>query len=220
MKYPKHDVYESLYAKYLDQESLKILMDLAGQDLLNKKIADICCGTGICTKEALLRRSTDIAMIDEEPDMIPSHFNKDSRIIVTTASAGVAIKCLSNFQNGQFDVAICRQGVNYWLNERIIESLVKMLKNGGVFVFNTFNTRPSDKPNIKQYHYKDVSFTEISYVTDDDRVHHVQIRQGYPPHIAEFDWISPEKFDFILSPYFEIEKITRNRTDYYRCVKL
>ena len=93
------------------------------------------------------------------------------------------------------------------------------MKVGGVFVFNTFNTRPSGTPKVKQYHYQDISFTEISYVNPDDKVYHVQIRQGYPPHIAEFKWISPEKFDEILSPYFKIERIIRNRTDYYRCVK-
>ena len=217
MKYPKHEVYESMYSKYLDEVSLKILMDLAGKDMTGKKVVDVCCGTGICTKEAIERNASKVVMLDAESDMIPATFRGSDKTPIIINKAKIALGSLSWQED--FDIAISRQAVNYWFSEVTVKSLAKCLKAGGVFVFNTFNTRPSEKPKVKQYHYQDISFTEISYVNPDDKVHHVQIRQGYPPHVAEFWWISPEKFDTILSPHFEIEKITRNRTDYYRCVK-
>lgn len=217
MKYPKHDIYEAMYSKYLDEASLKILMDLAGEDMSNKKVIDLCCGTGICTDEALRRNAKYIMMLDSEMDMIPDRFTNNDKIIIFFGTVEVALSVISGFD--KYDIATCRQAVNYWLNDRIVPHLALILNKGGVFVFNTFNTRPTDAPRIKQYHHKGISFTEISYINPDDMVHHVQIRQNYPPHMATFKWIPPEEFDRILSPYFNIAKTTRNKTDYYRCVK-
>jgi len=220
MRYPNHKAYEALYSKYLDEASLKILMDLIGENLNGKRMFDICCGTGICTTEALYRNVNYVHMVDQEYDMIPSHFYKkdDKRIKVSNSPAEDLMVYLA--EHGiKFDCAVSRQAVNYWFNEKSIDALAKIIKSGGVFAFNTFNTRPSSKPKIKQYYNQNISFTEISYVNFDDRVHHVQIREGYPPHVAEFAWISPEKFNDVLSRYFYVEKTTRNKTDYYKCVR-
>jgi len=219
MKYPKHNIYEELYAKYLDPESLKILMDLAGEDMTEKKMIDICCGTGICTTEALSRNVHYVTMLDAEEDMVPYSFYHQERTEVIIGTAGVTLKALKDFYKNNYDIVVCRQGINYWFNARVISLLADTLKQGGVFVFNTFNTRPSETPKIKQYHHKGISFTEISYVDPTNMVHHVQIREGMAPHVARFQWLSPESFDLFLKKYFDIEKTTRNRTDYYRCVK-
>jgi len=218
MKYPKHNIYEELYAKYLDPESLKILMDLAGEDMEGKLVLDLCCGTGICTREALKRKALHITMVDEERDMIPDEFKYKPKIEIHDSSIRIALTRLGN-DHQFFDIVTCRQGINYWFNAMSISLLAGVMRQGGVFVFNTFNTRPSETPKIKQYHHKDVSFTEISYVDPTNMVHHVQIREGMAPHVARFQWISPESFDLFLGKYFEIEKVTRNRTDYYKCVK-
>ena len=217
MKYPKHDVYEKLYEKYLDPESLKILMDLAG-DMKNKQILDLCCGTGICTKEALVREAHHVTMVDEERDMIPAIFFYSGKTTVYDNPIKTSLISLKKDYQ-YFDVAICRQGINYWFNSEIIYLLADVIRTGGVFVFNTFNTRPSETPKIKQYHHKNVSFTEISYVDPTNMVHHVQIREGMAPHVARFQWIAPESFDLFLGGHFNIEKMTRNRTDYYKCVR-
>jgi len=119
----------------------------------------------------------------------------------------------------QYDIVACRQAINYWFNARSVALLASLVRSGGVFVFNTFNTRPSETPKIKQYHHKGVSFTEISYVDPTNMVHHVQIREGMEPHVAKFQWIAPDSFDLFLGKYFKIEKTTRNRTDYYKCIK-
>ena len=218
MKYPKHNVYEELYAKYLDPESLKILMDLAGEDMTGKSVMDVCGGTGICTEEALRRNAQRVMLVDGESDMVPLRVSNLDKVTVHIAEMRMALISLSNLF-GKYDIAVCRQGINYWFNAGNLTFLTSLIRPGGVFVFNTFNTRPSETPKIKQYHHKGVSFTEISYVDPTNMVHHVQIKEGMEPHVARFQWISPESFDLFLGKYFEIEKTTRNRTDYYRCVK-
>jgi ubiquinone/menaquinone biosynthesis C-methylase UbiE len=219
MKYPKYDVYEAMYAKYLDPESLKILMDLAGEDMTGKKVLDVCGGTGICTEEALRRNAQHVDLLDGEYDMVPPHFRTNSKVSVTIDNAHLGLTRLGVKEESKFDIAVCRQAINYWFDARSIAYLAGAMKSGGVFVFNTFNTRPSETPKIKQYHHKGISFTEISYVDPTNFVHHVQIREGMAPHVARFQWIAPESFDLFLGKYFDIEKTTRNRTDYYRCVK-
>ncbi len=217
MKYPRYDIYEKLYEKYFDPESLKVLMDLAG-DMKNKIGIDVCCGTGICTEEALKRKAHHITMIDEESDMIPQKFKYQKQIEIWDNPVHIALLRMNKNYNF-YDFAVCRQAVNYWIDENIIRLLVHCLRPGGIFVFNTFNTKPDPTPKIKQYHHRGTSFTEMSYITPDDIVHHVQVREGYPPHIAEYKWIPYEKFREILLPHFSIERLTRNKIDYYKCIK-
>jgi len=218
LKYPKHDVYETLYAKYLDPESLKILMDLAGEDMTGKRVMDVCGGTGICTEEALRRNAQRVMLVDQESDMVPDSVSQLSKVTVMINNVRMALTVLGRYEV-RYDIAICRQGINYWFDAMSIALLAEMIKPGGLFVFNTFNTRPSETPKIKQYHHRGVSFTEISYVDPTNMVHHVQIREGMAPHVARFQWLSPKSFDLFLGTHFDIEKTTRNRTDYYRCVK-
>lgn len=218
MKYPKHNIYEELYSKYLDPESLKILMDLAGEDMTGKRVMDVCGGTGICTEEALRRNAQRVILIDGESDMVPHRVSQLDRVTVLIDKVRMALTVLGRTKV-QYDIAVCRQGINYWFNAMSVSLLAALIRPGGVFVFNTFNTRPSETPKIKQYHHKGIAFTEISYVDQTNMVHHVQIREGMAPHVARFQWIAPESFDLFLGKYFKIEKTTRNRTDYYRCVK-
>ena len=218
MKYPKHDVYEKLYAKYLDPESLKILMDLAGEDMTGKRVIDVCGGTGICTEEALRRNAQRVMLVDGEFDMVPDSIALKDKVTVLINDVEMALTVLGRY-GVRYDIAVCRQGINYWFNAASVALLAELIKPGGVFVFNTFNTRPSETPKIKQYHHRGVSFTEISYVDMTNMVHHVQIREDMEPHVARFQWLSPKSFDLYLGKYFNIEKITRNRTDYYRCIR-
>ena len=218
MKYPKHDIYKKLYAKYLDPESLKMLMNLAGEDMTGKRVVDVCGGTGICTEEALRRNAKRVMMVDGEADMVPDSIFLKDKVTVLINDVKMALTILGR-NEVRYDIAVCRQAINYWFNAETVDLLAELIKPDGVFIFNTFNTRPSETPKIKQYHYKGVSFTEISYVDLTNMVHHVQIREDMAPHIARFQWLSPKSFDLYLGKYFDIEKTTRNRTDYYRCVK-
>jgi hypothetical protein len=150
--------------------------------------------------------------------MVPYRVAQLDKVTVLINEMRMALTVLGRLPV-QYDIIVCRQAINYWFNAMSIALMAGLVRSGGVFVFNTFNTRPSETPKIKQYHHKGVSFTEISYVDPTNFVHHVQIREGMAPHVARFQWIAPESFDLFLGKYFDIEKITRNRTDYYRCVK-
>jgi len=72
---------------------------------------------------------------------------------------------------------------------------------------------------IKEYKIDAVFFVEISYLVGDDTVHHVQIREGYPPHITEFKWLSEEYIKSCLTDFFDYKIIRKNKTDIYKCVK-
>ena len=105
------------------------------------------------------------------------------------------------------------------MDPEIIKSLVRYIKKDGIFIFNTFNTCPTREPMVKEYEIDSVSFVEISYLVGDNDIHHVQVREGYPPHLTEFKWMSEEYFKNCLDKYFKIDIIRNNRTDVYKCVR-
>ena len=53
---------------------------------------------------------------------------------------------------------------------------------------------------IKEYVLDDKSYLEISYLVD-NKVHHIQVCEGYEPHFTVFDWISKEQYDKILQAF-------------------
>jgi hypothetical protein len=98
------------------------------------------------------------------------------------------------------------------------------MRPGGKFIFNTFNTKPSVQPTVKEYEMTDAcaekwyKYVEVSWL-DGDICRHVQIREGMEPHVTEFKWIPPEQFQAILEPWFDIEKVTDKYTDIYTCTR-
>jgi hypothetical protein len=115
-----------------------------------------------------------------------------------------------------FGAVFCQQAVNYWMTERAAKDLGANMPADGVFVFNTFNTLPSTVPTFRERdmgnHYEYEVFHSVHGV-----VHHVQLREGYAPHVTSFRWIPPDEFDRILAPHFEVERRTDGRTDIYVC---
>ena len=73
MKYPNGKLYETLYAKYINEKNLFEMMDLAG-DYKGKKFLDICSGTCRATKEAITRGTSKCAVIDKSEDMLPNGY--------------------------------------------------------------------------------------------------------------------------------------------------
>jgi len=69
---------------------------------------------------------------------------------------------------------------------------------------------------IKEYVLDDKSYLEISYLVD-NKVHHIQVCEGYEPHFTVFDWISKEKYEKLLSPYFNIEVKDDGKSSLYVC---
>ena len=216
MKYPRGELYETLYAKYINEKNLFEMMDLAG-DYKGKNFLDICAGTGRATIEALNRGVDYCAIIDKEKDMVSKNIVFRSDVTIYFGDVREAFGNIEKYGK-DYDIAFCRQGVNYWLDQSNVTILSNIMNKGGVFVFNTFNTKPSIYPMTKEYQIDKEEFVEISYLVK-NTVHHVQVREGYAPHITEFKWISPEKFKKYLEIYFEVNIITKGKTDIYICRK-
>lgn len=221
MKYPHYKIYEKLYQKYLNRENLCNMMDLAGGDYTDKNFLDLCCGNGDATEEAMDRNAKFCLMIDQEVDMIPDErrWGVKTRLRLYQ-DVSKALRYLDDYlPNKKFDIVFCRQAINYWLTPADVKNLTKRMSKNGIFIFNTFNTKPTNKPMVKEYTIDDVCFTEISYLVENDIIHHVQIREGFPPHLTQFKWMSKKYFKDCLDKYFEIEIIEKNKTDIYKCIK-
>lgn len=116
----------------------------------------------------------------------------------------------------KYDKVFCQQAINYWLLHIDIENFSKLFNKNGIFVFNTFSNKPTEKPMIKSYQIDNKEYLEISYLIE-NKVYHIQIREGFEPHFTIFDWI-PEKVYFkLLNPYFEIKKKDFGKTSIYIC---
>jgi SAM-dependent methyltransferase len=226
VKYPDIKTYERLYQKYLLGDRSEEMLDLAG-DLSGKVFLDICCGGGRLTKEALLRKAKKSIMVDSEIEMIPKEYIASGLTETLIMTVEDSIRHLLTMSTKKVDVAMCQQGINYWLTEAKAWKLAMLLSEGGIFIFNTFNRKPSDIPKIKEYtlhtpgKVEEDHFVEISWFVKNDwfDIHHVQICNGEPPHFTKFKWMSESYFRECLEKWFDIELITDNKTSIYRCVK-
>ncbi len=208
MKYPKYCDYENLYKRYF----------LKGVDYFIKeanltfddKVLDICGGNGRLTKE-LIKYSNNVSYLDKEEDMIPSELS------------GLGIKVyndsIENFINNskeKYTKVFCEQAINYWLLNIDIEKFSNLFYKNGLFIFNTFSNKPSNKPMIKEYTIDNKSYIEISYLLN-NKIEHIQVCEGYTPHFTSFDWISEDQYKKILSPYFDIEIKNDGKSSLYIC---
>ncbi len=223
MRYPDYKIYNKLYAKYINSANLSKMMDYAGKNYKKKKFLDLCCGDGEATKEAINRGANYCCLVDQERNMVPKKLQRATKKRIyfdDPINNALWYLTLNDSQyESIFDIAFCRQAINYWLNLENTKLLSQIMSQNGIFIFNTFNTCPAKKPVVKEYKIKNISFVEISYLADDDIIHHVQIRENYPPHITEFKWMSREYFHKCLNKYFNYKIITKNKTDIYKCIK-
>jgi SAM-dependent methyltransferase len=219
MRYLSCCEYEKIYQRYINPDNVYQMMSLAG-DYQGKSFLDLCCGGGAATQDAIRRGASFCAMVDQEKRMIPDKFFKSDNIEIFDCSIFQSFYQMEQkIPSKQFDIVFCRQGVNYWLNPKMIELLDCFISPGGVFIFNTFNTKPSKEPVVKEYKIRGVSFVEVSYIAGIDVVYHIQIREGYEPHMTQFGWISEEKFRQSFGDKYDIEIVKRGKTDIYKCVK-
>ncbi len=208
MKYPKYHIYEKMYRRYF----------LKGVDYFVKeanlssddKILDICGGNGRLSKE-LIKFSNNVSYIDKEKDMIPLDL-KQLGIKVYNDS----IENFVHTTNEKYTKVFCEQAINYWLLNVDIKKFSSLFEKGGLFIFNTFFNKPSNKPMIKKYILDGKSYLEISYLVG-NKVYHVQVCEGYKPHFTVFDWISKKQYEKLLSPYFDIEVKNDGKSLLYKC---
>ncbi len=227
MKYPKYHDYHAMYEKYINLENMRDMMDLAG-DYKGKFFLDLCCGDGAAAREAVMVRGAEEALlVDQEKDMLASDLhNRDNMPILNYSIEEFLYLSKGNerfhgiLKELTFDIVFCRQGINYWYKPKLMKQLAEWMNPDSVFIFNTFNTKPSDRPTVKEYKIENRSFAEISYLVADCIVHHVQVSEGYPPHLTQFKWLSERDFKDGLTDNFNYEIRRKKNTDIYICRKI
>lgn len=212
--YPDRETYKALYKRFYDGRGPEELIALAGS-LEGKIVLDLCAGDGRLSLEAAKRGARKIVMVEEEQNMMSVEAWRCVKTETFFYKAGVWLNMFST-QNINFDYAFCQQGVNYWLNEITARLVAYMLKQNGLFIFNTFSQKPSEKPLVKEYELDGKKFVETSWLVG-DMVHHVQIREGMAPHTTSFQWLSPEYLEKILSTHFSVEVKNDGPSALYRC---
>lgn len=209
-KYPKHEIYEELYKRFFKRNERELieLLDIKEDDM----VLDVCGGNARLSK-ALLEYTKNVSYLDQEKDMTP----KDLEQLGITVYHS-SIQDFVEKNRKQYQYTFCQQAINYWLLHIDIEKFSQLLVKDGTFIFNTFKNKPSTTPMIKEYKIKEKHYLEISYLVD-NKVYHIQVCEGCEPHFTIFDWISEDMYQELLSPYFEVEKITDQKTLIYKCRK-
>ena len=225
MKYPNYKDYKTIYEKYINRKNMMEMMDLAGTKsaYVGQSFLDLCCGDGAASREAIIRGAVDCLMVDQEKDMVASDLipGKDGIEFVNYSIEDFLCMRdkMPNLKQLGYDIVFCRQGINYWHEPIYVFELAKWMNPGGVFIFNTFNTCPTREPMVKEYEIDSVHFAEVSYLVGERTIHHVQIREGYPPHLTKFKWVIEEEFKDGLDGTFDYEIRRKNNTDIYICRK-
>lgn len=208
MKYPKYTDYEKMYKRYFEK-GVRYFIDKA--DLKeDDKVLDICGGNGRLTKE-LRKKCNDISYLDKEADMIPDELKKLGIKVFHED-----IESFIHHTEKKYHKVFCEQAINYWLLNTDIKQFSTIFEPNGLFIFNTFSMKPTTKPMIRQYEIDGINYLEVSYLVN-HKVEHIQIREDYPPHFTEFDWIPKEQYIELLSPYFDIELIDNGKSSLYIC---
>ena len=226
-KYPHRQVYEVLYAKYL-QTPVDTLLNI-GELKNGESVLDLCAGNLAQCYAALSLGANCAYAVEEEPAMLAGNHLADDRIkvYITTVEDYLANGGKTPRGLEVFHLVVCRQAVNNWLTPETAALLPQHIYGKGRFVFNTFNTSPGDKPLAKEYWLPTTSprdgvtsrkYMEVSYRVG-DMIHHVQMAEGYEPHCTSFRWISEDEYRAMLSPHFDVKAITKERTVYYVCTK-
>jgi len=220
--YIHKDTYRKLYARYLPPHgrSETEMVDLAG-DFKGKVVLDLCGGAGAIALECVERHAKTVALLDGCVAMVDvaTLERKGVRVWVADVDEFLRIPAPDRWL---FDVVFCRQAVNYWFDEETIEGLAAKIAPDGIFIFNTFNRKPPERPVVKQYSLSDGDgthhFVEVHWCVD-GIVHHVQVCEGMEPHCTAFRWSSPERFREVLEPCFDLDVRTDGPTYIYVCRK-
>ena len=214
-RYPDTETYRSLYQRFYEGRSTQDLLEL-GYPVRDKVILDLCGGDGRLALKALQYGAKSIILVDQEKDMTEAS-DPNIKVIVSSVE-----EFLRTWQFGDrdvyFDRVFCQQAVNYWLDEDCTSIISKLLTENGIFVFNTFHNRPSEKPITKEYEINGLKFVEVSWLVG-NIVHHVQIGEGMNSHTTKFGWLSPGYLMDMLSRYFDVAVKRDGNSSLYRCVK-
>lgn len=217
MTYPDYNTYTKLYGRYL-KKGPELFFAKANPE--EKRVLDLCCGGGQLSQYALDHGADYVEMVDLEYRMLNPEFKAIRR-----CRAGFIVMPVesyldphTHFLDTQFDIVTCRQGVNYWFLNVDGKDIARVVKPGGVFIFNTFGNKPSETPTVREYYHEGVAYKELSYLID-GKIHHVQAATGIPPHFTVFDWIGRAEYLKKLEPYFTCEESVDGPSSLWHCYR-
>ena len=221
MEYPDSKTYRKLYDRYFDSDKVeKLVSTIDSEKYEHAKILDLCGGGG-CVSNYIkeLYPASYVLLVDENELMTRTFFSDFQH-----RKYDIRISSISDFLETQtvggesFNIAICRQAVNYWFDERTMQLLSSILGDGGVFVFNTFRNPPI-KPLLKEYKTKNGKYTEFSYYDSiTKQVHHFQALEGFAVHTTKFRYISKKEYKSVLKRYFvSVENYRNGNSVIYKC---
>lgn len=203
--YPARAEYEALYPKYLQGETSVRMLDLAKAK--GKRALDLCGGGGEISLGLLARGAARVCWVDRSAAMgegLPGRAGSMADRL------GMEVASVEDFLDravpGSWEVALCRQAVNYWLSPETAKSLARAIAPGGLWIFNTFWRRPSEEVSERSYRLGEAEFLERARLRPDGWVEHEQIRAGAGSHATRFRWIPPEVFRSLLEEDFACEE--------------
>lgn len=200
--------YKTLYPKYLTDPAK--LLDLAG-DLTDKNILDLCGGGGRLSIKALEYGAKCCTLVDISKSM--TNDVPDNIKVITRDLSDESCKTLLPISH----VAFCQGGINYWFNPTLVKVIHDSLHNDGLFIFNTFNSKPQhSRPISYEMNARSYQEANIIYESEPNKINHYQCNNE-SFHINQFWWIPRDEFVEVLKPYFNIEIRTNEKTDYYIC---
>jgi SAM-dependent methyltransferase len=218
--------YKLLYSRFLVRHPRELLN--AGLMKRGDLVLDLCAGsTGRASLYAIKSGAKGVSSVDLDPHVMKlkdindriTPFNESVSSFLSRYKDIRRYFYQDNDRNGVFDLAICQQGVNYWFSKNNIRMLSRILKKGGMFVFNTFNVEPSSTVTHKNYVINGCSYVEV-WQRIGNIVYHAQFVDGHAPHYTEFEWIPENIFMDVLSLYFrDVSVIYDRATTIWRCTK-
>jgi len=211
--------YNILYKRYLDRDP-KELLEMASLKE-GDRVLDLCAGAnGRATKAAIKMGASYVVPVDLNPNVKKLHAVNHALVYPYCEDIGGFLQYAHILKNEKFDVVICQQGVNYWFKKNLAGKLWSIMRKGARFVFNTFNKKPSDIPQVKEYTMDgNHHYVEVAWMSGKN-VQHVQIFNNAKPHFTEFRWIPEEEFVSVMEPTFDVKIKREGSTDIYVCTKL
>lgn len=216
--YMNGEAYEDLYENYFDKDPCALPL-ACPRGVAGLWVADLCCGSAPVAKAALWLGALRAFGVDAHQDMMPKQ--AEPGLVLVHANVGAFLAHESLRGGRALGALFCRQGVNYWLNrlENAGALLAGALEPGGYFVFNTFLDKPSEEPLVRVTELGGEKIVESIWLAPDGAVHHAQFRSGREPHATKFDWMPQERFEEILSPWFDLSLSRKGSGAVFVCEK-